>query len=65
MAIDPAAAIETARAWLDRQIVKDGREPELDEGDCRQCGAPAGEPHEPTDPCGIVAALLAALEART
>ena len=48
-----------AQQWLDRQIVPDGSEPMLDEGDCRLCGAPAGEGHEPTDPCGIVADLLA------
>lgn len=27
-----------ARAWLARNVVKDGREPELDEGDCTICG---------------------------
>lgn len=51
-----------ARAWLDRQIVRDGREPLLDEGDCRLCGSPAGEGHEPTDPCGVVSELLRELE---
>jgi hypothetical protein len=55
-------ALSVARAWLDRQIVKDGREPMLDEGDCRLCGRPSGEGHEPTDPCGIVANLMRELE---
>lgn len=57
-----APPIATARAWLDRQIVKDGREPELDEGDCRLCGSPSGERHDATDLCGIVAGLLDVLE---
>lgn len=57
--IDDAAA--KARAWLDRQ--KAGPDEDLlDEGDCRLCGAPSGEPHEPTDPCGIVEALLVTLK---
>jgi hypothetical protein len=55
---DARSAVENARAWLDRQIVTDGREPMLDQGDCRLCGRPSGEGHEPTDPCGIVARLL-------
>jgi hypothetical protein len=58
-----ATAIEMARQWLARQRA-DNREPMLDEGDCCICGRPAGEGHEPTDPCGIVANLLAALEGR-
>jgi hypothetical protein len=57
------AAIEVARQWLARQRA-DNRDPMLDEGDCRLCGRPAGEGHELTDPCGIVANLLAALEGR-
>lgn len=51
-------ARSVARDWLARQIVKDGREPMLDEGDCRLCGRPDGEGHEATDPCGIVFNLL-------
>jgi hypothetical protein len=53
-----------AVAWLARQRVEDGREPMLDEGDCRLCGRPDGEGHEPTDPCGIVFHLLSALQAQ-
>lgn len=47
-----AAAIDVARAWLERK--------RTDNGDCRLCGSPAGVSHEPTDPCGIVAGLLTA-----
>lgn len=62
LSLPTMSAEETARAWLTRQIVVDGREPMLDEGDCRLCGSAAGEGHEDTDPCGIVAALLADLD---
>ena len=55
---------ETIRAlaerWLERQKATSGDDC-LDEGDCRMCGTPTGESHEPTDPCGIISGLLAAL----
>lgn len=44
--------LERAAAWLARQC--DGL-------DCRTCGAAEGNDHEPTDPCGLVAELAAAL----
>lgn len=49
-----------AEEWLRRQVATE-HDDLLDEGDCRTCGHPAGEGHEPTDPCGIVAGLLDAL----
>lgn len=52
-----------ARQWLDRQVA-DAGDDLLDPGDCRCCGHPAGVDHEPTDPCGIIAGLLAALSAQ-
>ncbi len=48
---------DLARAWLARQKAT-AKDDMLDEGDCRCCGRPAGMGHEPTDPCGIIAALL-------
>lgn len=51
------SADTVAREWLERQKADNGDDL-LDEGDCRMCGQPAGEGHEPTDPCGIVAGLL-------
>jgi hypothetical protein len=60
---DRQALVARAEQWLERWRVKDGREPEYDEGDCLVCGASAGEPHEPTDHCGIIADLLALLRA--
>ena len=50
--------IQIARQWLNRQRADKGEDC-LDEGECRMCGAPAGEPHEATDPCGIITGLLA------
>ena len=58
------AILGIARAWLQRQVAGPGEDC-LDEGDCRVCGHPKGEGHEPTDPCGIIAALADALEERT
>lgn len=58
---DPTAE-ERARQWLERQRATNADDL-LDEGDCRFCGAAAGEWHEPTDPCGIVAGLLVVRQA--
>lgn len=47
-------AVKTAKAWLERR--------RLDAEGCSVCGAAANEHHEPTDPCGIVAGLVAERE---
>ena len=52
--------VRIAEEWLKRQKATNGDDL-LDEGDCRFCGRPNGEGHEPTDPCGIVAGLLGRL----
>lgn len=53
--------VQLAQRWLSRQVAT-AVDDCLDEGDCRCCGHPTGEGHEPTDPCGIVAGLLSRVE---
>ena len=61
---DPVAL---AREWLERQRARPRYLPPVKygahvKGTCRTCGALPNSPHEPTDPCGIVAGLLVEIE---
>ena len=53
---DPEGAVAAARRWLFRLTLANR---------CQFCVANEGEAHEPSDPCGIVAALLSLIPAKT
>ena len=54
-------ALRRVEEWLEHQKATHAADL-LDEGDCTICLRPAGEGHCPTDSCGIVVSLLAAVE---